>query len=129
MGFRPGAYASLWTVEPKSDRMTSGRISITRKNKNTGEYETSFSGFVGFAGTACASQAAKLKPTDTHPVRIKLGDVDVSNTYDKEKRVTYWNPLVFSFELADEAGSQNSMDDMLAVAEAGVDGDTDGMPW
>ena len=50
MGFRKDSYASVWSVEPKSERFANVRLSITRKNKDTGEYETSFSGFVGFAG-------------------------------------------------------------------------------
>ena len=47
MGFRNGAYAKVWD-EPSvvSDSMTKLRVSISRKNKTTGEYETDFSGLV-----------------------------------------------------------------------------------
>mgnify|MGYP000099157867 CR=1 FL=1 len=44
MGFRTGSYATIWTVESASDTRTKARISISRKNKQTGEYDTDFSG-------------------------------------------------------------------------------------
>lgn len=101
MGFRNGSFATVWSVERISDTLTKGRISINRKNKNTGEYEQDFGGFVSFIGTACASKALRLKEKD----RIKLGDVDVSNKYDKEKKITYTNFNVFGFQMADEVNN------------------------
>lgn len=101
MGFRKDAYAIVWSVEPQSDTRTRARISISRKNKQTGEYEQDFGGFVEFVGTAAAHKAASLKERD----RIKLGDVDVSNRYDKEKNVTYTNYKIFAFDLESGAGS------------------------
>ena len=52
-------------------------------------------------GTAAASKAARLKEGD----RIKLGDVDVSTKYDKDKKVTYTNFKMFSFETDGESSS------------------------
>lgn len=104
MGFRKDSFATIWSVEPTSDTLTKARISISRKNRQTGEYENDFGGFVSFVGTAAAKKAASLKERD----RIKLGDVDVTNRYDKEKNVTYTNFKVFSFEMADGAPAQQS---------------------
>lgn len=101
MGLRTGACATIWTSEPVSDTMTKCRISISRKNKQTGEYETDFSGFVSFIGSLAAKKAAGLKEKD----RIRLGDVDVTNRYDKEKGVTYTNFKVFSFDIEDQSQS------------------------
>lgn len=42
MGFRTGSYATIWSVESASDTRTKARISISRKNKQTGEYDTDF---------------------------------------------------------------------------------------
>lgn len=98
MGFRKEAFATIWSVESTSDTLTKARISISRKNKQTGEYDTDFSGFVSFVGTAAAKKAAGLKEKD----RIRLGDVDVTNKYDKEKNVTYTNYKIFSFETQNE---------------------------
>lgn len=111
-------------MERVSDTLTKGRISINRKNKNTGEYEQDFGGFVSFIGTACASKALRLKEKD----RIKLGDVDVSNRYDKEKKVTYTNFNVFSYQMADEAGTPAG--NTHAAAEGEPDeGLSDGLPF
>ena len=80
MGFRTGAYAKVWEVTPMSDTSTKVRMSISRKNKQSGEYEQDFSGFVLAIGTAAAKKAAGLKEGN----RIKLGDVDVTT---KRKRL------------------------------------------
>lgn len=101
MGFRTNAYATVWEIKPTSNTLTRGRISIDRKNKNTGEWEKEFSGYVAFIGTAAASKALNLKERD----RIRLGDVDVSNHYDKEKNITYTDFKIFSFE---DANGNNS---------------------
>lgn len=101
MGFRTGAFTKLWKIEPVKDTITRARVSISRKNKNTGEYESEFDGYIAFVGTAAASKAAKLKEGD----RIKLGDVDVTRKYDKEKQKEYINFNVFSFEMADSVSA------------------------
>lgn len=116
MGFRKDAYCTVWEVTPKSDSLTQGRISISRKRRDTGEYETDFQGFVSFVGTAAANKALSLKEKD----RIKLGDVDVTNKYDKEKNMTYTNYKIFGFEMADATDSSNSRTSMN-VEEGDVD--------
>lgn len=119
MGFRKDTFATVWSVEATSDTLTKARISISRKNKQTGEYENDFSGFVSFVGTAAAKKAASLKERD----KIKLGDVDVTNRYDKEKNTTYTNYKVFSFEMADsaQAQSKNSTEPQPQVDDGEVD--------
>lgn len=104
MGFRQGAFATVWKINPKSNVRTDVQLSISRKNKQTGNYETDFSGFVAFIGTAAANKAMSLKRQD----RIKLGDTDVSNTYDHEKKVTYVNYKVFSFEIQQDTNPDRS---------------------
>ncbi len=104
MGFRTGAYAKVWEVTPMSDTSTKIRISVSRKNKQTGEYEQDFSGFVLCIGTAAARNATKLKEGS----RIKLGDCDVTTKYDGQKKVTYTNFKLFSFEDADGNSSSDT---------------------
>ncbi len=118
MGFRTGAFCKIWEVTPMSDTSTKLRMSISRKNKQTGEYEQDFSGFVMAIGTAAAKKAANLKEGD----RIKLGDVDVSTKYDKEKKVTYTNFKMFSFELDEgEAPTSTTTEPQPRVDEGEVD--------
>lgn len=99
MGFRTGAWAKIWDIEPKSSTWVKGRISISRKNRQTGEYEQDFSGFVDFTGTACASKAETIQTGDT----IKLGDVDVVRVWNKEQQKEYINYKVFSFDFDDSS--------------------------
>ena len=103
MGFRKDAYATVWDVEALSDTHTKVRLSVSRKNKTTGEYETDFSGFVSFIGTATAKKAAQLSERD----RIRLGDVDVTTRYDKDKGVAYTNYKAFSFETQEEQSAKD----------------------
>lgn len=101
MGFRTGAYAKVWEVTPMSDTSTKIRMSVSRKNKQTGEYEQDFSGFVLCIGTAAARNALNLHEGS----RIKIGDCDVTTKYDAQKKITYTNYKMFSFENADDSES------------------------
>ena len=94
MGFRTGAWAKVWEIEPKSSTWVKGRVSISRKNRQTGEYEQDFSGFVDFTGTACASKAETIQAGDT----IKLGDIDVVRVWNKDQQKEYINYKIFSFD-------------------------------
>lgn len=93
MGFRVGAYAKVWSIEPKSDTWTKLRISISKKKKDSDEYIYEYSGFVDVNGTVPAARAAKLSEGD----RIRLGEVDTLCTWDKEKGVEHGYRKVFSF--------------------------------
>lgn len=117
MGFRNGAYATVWSVEEKSSTKTKVNLSVSRKNKNTGEYETEFSGFVDFVGTANAAKALKLSRKD----RIKLGDVDVV-TWKPEGGDKYHTTFkAFGFEeLESSGGGESKRDDDY---ESGPDDD------
>lgn len=117
MGFRTGAYAKVWEVTPMSDTSTKVRLSVSRKNKQTNEYEQDFSGFVLAIGTAAAKKASCLKQGD----RIKLGDVDVTTKYDKDKKVTYTNYKMFSFETDEGETGGQSTEPQPIVDEGEVD--------
>ena len=95
MGFSNGAFAKVWEVKQVSDTMTSLRISISAKDRQTGQYVQRFGGYVSCLGTACASKARGLKQGD----RIKLERVDVENQYDRDSGKTYTNFNVWAFEL------------------------------
>ena len=95
MGFRPDTRATVWgTPEQISQSMTKLRLTISHKNKQTEKYETDFSGFVCFCGSKAVSKALSLKEKD----KVVLKNVDVTNKYDKDKKVTYTNFYVFDFE-------------------------------
>lgn len=86
----------MWSTEPsKSGKTTRVRLSSSRKNQASGEYEQDFSGFCTFIGEA-HNMAQNLQPKD----RIKILECDVSTTYDKERQKEYVNYKVFDFEMA-----------------------------
>ena len=101
MGFRTGSFAKIWDIEDKG-RSTRVRMSVSRKNRETGEYEQDFSGYCSLIGTAHA-KASRLKKGD----RIRLGEVDVSTNFNKEQNREYVNYKCFSFDFADEVDSQS----------------------
>ena len=120
MGFRQGAYAKVWEVKPNSSgKSTSVRMSVSKKN-GEGQYEEEFSGYAAFIGTA-HTQAAKLKAGD----RIKLGDVDVSSSYNREKRERGFYFKVFSYEPADgpQTTPRNTGSPLDAVEDGGLPDD------
>lgn len=98
MGVRTGSYGTIWEVRDKGN-YSDVRLSTSRKNKQTGEYEQDFGGYVRFIGEA-HKNAASLNERD----RIRFGDVEITNNYVKEKNITYTNVACFSFDLADESG-------------------------
>ena len=127
MGFRTGAFANCWEIEPGRGNFTKVRLSISRKNQN-GEYEQDFAGYCMFAGAAHA-KAAKLKPKD----RICLGDVDVCTKYDSRLKKEYIDYKVFTFTMADEVdskGNSSSTKKHTEVDSNTVDSDPDeSMPF
>jgi single-strand DNA-binding protein len=94
MGFRQDAYAKVWNVEDKGNYSVV-ELSTSKKDKQTNEYKTDFSSkFVRFIGTA----HSQVKGLDKG-ASIKLGNCEVTNSYNKETKTSYTNFLVFSFEL------------------------------
>lgn len=104
MGVRQGGWMTIWEIVKKGERSTEARVSTSRKMPD-GEYKTDFSGFVRFVGAAHV-KAADLKPKD----RIKLEAFEVSNDYDKEKKITYYHVTVFEFSLGDGTKAPASKD-------------------
>lgn len=129
MGFRNGAYATVWSVKSITNKITEVNLSISRKNKQDQKYETDFSGTVRFLGTSTANRALQLKRQD----RIQLGDVDVSAIYDKDKKREYITYKVFSFDTVDNNHHDNGELKDLELEPSGdldpVDEDGEPLPF
>jgi len=123
MGLRKDAYATIWEINPMSQSMTKVRLSTSRKDKQTGNWETDFSGFVAFVGAKNAELAAHLNAKD----RVKLGDIDVTTKYDKDKKVTYTNFACFGFEMANNGGGSVESTAEAAVEAAAEQNDPEGI--
>lgn len=123
MGFRTGAYATVWDVLPKSDKVTQIRISTSKKPRGSDEYVQDFSGYCSCVGAELAKKASLLKKGD----RIKLGDIDVNTTYESQTKKVYTNYTIFSFEKPGEEKVEESYDPVVTSVE---DGDPDeGIPF
>lgn len=90
MALREGTFARVWSAKPNG-KTYSCNVSVSRKNQQTGEYETQFSGYVNFAGAA-AEKVATLglpeQPDRDHPasrpIRI-ASSPDISTWYNKQR--------------------------------------------
>ena len=114
MGWRDGAYATVWpwtdkegrehVVNSVSDKLSTAKISIRSRVKGTDEYETQFNNFVRFVGTSAAQKARMLKARD----RIKLLRVEYIESMKDGKKYDNW--MVYDFEIQDQntSGSGSS---------------------
>jgi len=103
MGFRQDAYAKVWKVEDKGNYSV-GQVSVSKKNKNTNQYEVDFSdGFVRFVGQAHEDIKDVQIPEKGYSIQIK--SCDVSTNYVREQNKTYVNYVIFSFESQDNKSS------------------------
>lgn len=119
MGLRiADTFAKMWSIENKG-KYSIVDLSVSRKNKETGEYETDFRHkFVRFVGNAHAALEG-MSGTE----RIKILSGDVSNHYDAEKKVTYTNYVVFAIEKADGSAPtpQNKSEDGFMNVPGGIE--------
>lgn len=104
--FSVGSYAKLWQIKEIKEKYSEVRISTSRKNKE-GKYEQDFGGFVRMVGQA-HEQIDYLTEGDSFKI-VRCG---VSNTYDKEKKVTYNNFVIFEIE-ADEKEAEEEENPFL----------------
>jgi len=126
MGFRTGAYAKVWKIENKGNYSV-GQISISRKNKNTDQYEVEFQdGFTRFVGNA-HNDINSIDFPEKGGLTIKITSCDVTNNYNKEKKTTYTNYVIFGFETPNgELGESDAetADSEPESAKPNADGDS-----
>ena len=106
MGFCTNAYAKIKEVVEKQTNYTVCKVTITRKNKLTNEYELQFSAHCRFVGNA-------HKSVPMADQRIKITSCDVTNCYkDKDGNLQFTkNPqyVVFGYELQESQGASAPM--------------------
>lgn len=119
MGFREGAFATVWEITGRNEKYSKVRMTVSRKDKNSDDYITDFSGFVSLIGSANAKVGDIESALENGRCRIKLGACDVSNRYDKEEGREYVNYALFDFELADGKPSGGGESEKPDVKRAG----------
>lgn len=93
-------YAKIKSVEVKENYSVC-KISISKKNKQSGKYETDFVGKVSFVGNA-----HNQRPLSDQ--RIKITSFGVSNCYTKDDKLEFLQSpkfVVFGYELQDNNGA------------------------
>lgn len=104
MAFGNGQFMKIWEVADKGS-YTEVSMSSSKKNKQTGEYETDFSSkYVRFVGNAKLQNPMKGQ-------RIKITECSVSNIYYKDgERQFMKNPAyaVFAYELQQDGAQGNT---------------------
>ena len=102
MGFSQGSFAKIKEVVEKHDNYSVCKITVTKKNKLTNEYELQFSAHCRFVGNA-------HKSVPMADQRIKITSCDVTNCYkDKDGNLQFTkNPqyVVFGYELQESQGA------------------------
>lgn len=97
MGFSVGSYAKIWRIENKGSYYQA-QMSISKKNRDTGEYEDVWrNNFTRLVGDA-AKKAEQLNDG----ARIRILNCDVTNKYDAQQKKEYTNYTIFDFESADK---------------------------
>lgn len=94
--FSAGSYAKIWEIKDRKDKYTDIRISTSKKDRSTGKYSQDFGGFVRMVGQAHDAML-HLEEGDSFKI-IRCG---VENSYNKEKKVTYNNFVIFEAETDD----------------------------
>lgn len=98
MGLRNDGFAKVWEVKTRAEKYTDAKISVSKKNKQTGAYDTDFSGIVRFIG-----EAHKKASEFTEGSKIKVLSCDTTNSYNKETKTTFWRCIIFDFEFSDDS--------------------------
>lgn len=94
--FSAGSFAKIWEIKEGKGNYTDVRISTSRKDKETGQYIQDFGGFARLVGKAHEA-ADHLEEGDRFQI-VKCG---VENHYNKEKKITYYNFVIFEIEMDD----------------------------
>lgn len=121
MGLRSGGcYAKVWKID-RRERFTKIQASISKKVKDSDQYETDWSGFLNLVGAA-HTEAASLQEGD----RIRIEEFDVTTRYDKAKNVAYTNYAVFKYS---NPNAQGASQQQSASPDSPVDQDADSLPF
>ena len=103
--FSVGSYAKVWEVKRIEEKYIDLRISTSKKDKD-GKYEQDFGSFVRLVGKA-RTDGEYLNVGDSFKI-VRCG---VENRYDKEKKQTYTNFIVFELEIQEKRAEDASLEE------------------
>lgn len=98
--FANNSWATIWSFEDKVG-YGNANVSTSKKDQESGQYETDFQHkFVGVSGEAYEFLKSCSIP-DKKGIRVRLVRVGLTNKYDPDKKVTYWNPKIYEIDEGD----------------------------
>lgn len=109
MVFRDGPYVTVWEITNQDKNYAKIRMSASRKDKETGEYFTDFSGFVSLISGAF-KQLGRIEQAleEDGRCRIKINTFSISNRYDKEEGREYTNYAILDFSFPGEENDDSA---------------------
>lgn len=116
MGLKNGAKLSIWEVK-KCGKYTDIQASTRKKNNQTGEWETDFSGYIRLVGNANTKATDFSEGKLQNPIKIEVGGFEVTQKYSKEHKKTFTNFVMYDFEMEDAQPAQPkpSPDDFVTI--------------
>lgn len=105
MGLKNGAKLSIWEVK-KCGKYTDIQASTRKKNNQTGEWETDFSGYIRLVGNANTKATDFSEGKLQNPIKIEVGGFEVTQKYSKEHQKTFTNFVMYDFETEDAQPAQ-----------------------
>ena len=121
--FTNNSFAKVWRITPKKDGAKSLHVQISTsfKNKQTGQYEVDFNGFVLLIGEAFKKAEKDLQAGD----RIKILNCGCKQIWDKAKSQNNTTFLIFDLEIQTEHKIKDaSSDDFVPLPD-----DEDDLPF
>lgn len=122
MGYKNGAFCTVWnnketkTVVQLFEKYAEVTISTSKKKPN-GQYETDFNGKVRFIGRAF-EKIRTLALTEKD--RLKLLEVETTNSYDKAKQRLYTNHICWDFEPAESKNTAPRQPEVIERNDKGT---------
>lgn len=105
MGFRVDTYCKIWKIEDKGNYSVAS-ISVSRKNKETGAYDTDFQhNFVRLVGNA--HNDCKGVDIPKNGLSAKITSCDVTTKYDADNDKNYTNYIIFGLELSENSSNSS----------------------
>lgn len=120
--FCDGCKAKIWKIQRCEERYADVQVSTSSKNKQSGEWETDFSGFCRILGK---DMTDKIRGTAIPKggLKVELNRVAVKQNYNKEKKQAFTEFIIWDFEFADAPKEPIVNDDGFMDIPDGVEED------
>ena len=108
MGLQQNINANIWSLEDRGKYVVASMS--TQKKQKDGTYKTDWSNkFVHLIGNAF-EKIRNYSLNEGEYIRIVIRDFEVTNNWDKVKRVLYTNYTIFDFDFQNSASNEENQE-------------------